>query len=626
MNWIACDTETFTFVDGEKISQESLERWSLTHEEAYIREHASVKVWAWLVYGKDGFRNFETFEEFCQYLIDEKIEQAWWFNAKFDFAEIDWHVLSDPEKWTHATEKDHPDGWWWDDLHGNQGERYSFTVGLGGVFCKMYDVVNFFKTSLEKMLKAFDVRDEHGEKIGKLTMDYQTGGNTDYLINDVKGLYFAVKAIDEKMTAIFEKPFLSSKPYAITASGLAKKIFLEVFYAPNVPSYQKRKMVYQRVHASSLEKDVFWRKGNLYKGGLVIVNPFKCGKMINEQSIRIDDNSMYPAMTEKMPEIVGNPVVSRAQPWEGAVEVIDLQAVCLHLKEGMIPCFSDPRKNKMTAHFEKICEAGEHFFIFREELEELAHWYDIDYDGLSVFFKTKDNPAYGDYVQTFYRLKREAKERGDRIQQDFAKMLLNGLGGKFAENPIKDRTERILKDGACRLDNLGEEICASAMLDVRQGALMTSMARVFLLSTARKACKNVAEQLYYTDTDSIHGAFDLTAVDVDEYRLGAWKKEADITAAKFLAPKTYLELEKDGTLSVHAKGCPQKALDALFQIDEKGRSRLSIEEIDRLFSPGQTINALHAMNIKGGKALFLRPKHICKPENAFVGKDFLFEA
>lgn len=625
MKWVACDTETFTFVGSEKISQEALAEWSLAHEEAHIREHATVQVWAWLVYGKDGFRNFSTFEEFCVYLIDEKIEQAWWFNAKFDFAEIDWQVLSDEEKWAHANEKNHPSGWWWDDLHGAQGERYSFTIGYGSIFCKMYDVVNFFKTSLEKMLKAFDVRDDRGEKIRKLTMDYQHGENEEYLINDVKGLYFAIKAIDEKMTALFEKPLLSSKPYAITASGLAKKIFLENFYAPNAPSYQKRKMVYQRVHSSSIEKDAFWRRGNLYRGGLVIVNPFLAGKMISDSAVRIDNNSMYPAMIQKMPEIVGNGVVSRLPPWENAVEVVDLQAVCMHLKSGMIPCFSDPKKNKMVSHFEKICEPGEHFFIFKSELDELAEWYDIDYDGYHIFFKTKDNPVYCEYVQTFYQLKREAKESGDRVLQDFAKLMLNGLGGKFAENPQKERTTRVLKDGACRLENEGAEVCALSMMDVRQGSFMTSMARVNLLSTARKACKNVAEDLFYTDTDSIHGRLALSNVEIDEYRLGAWKKEANVSHAKFLAPKTYLEMEENGILTVHAKGCPQKALDHLFQIDENGLSPLSVEEIDRLFSPGQKINALHAMNIRGGKALFLRPKHICKPENVFVGKDFLFE-
>lgn len=624
MKWVACDTETFTYVDGEKMSMEDLEKWSLSHDESYIREHASVKVWAWLVYGKDGFRKFDEFEDFFAYLIDEQIEQAWWFNAKFDFAEIDWQVLSD-EEWVHASEKEHPEGRWWDDLHGAQGERYSFTIGRGNTFCKMYDVINFFKSSLAKMLKSFDVRDENGVAIRKLTMDYQEGENEEYLLNDVKGLYFAIKSIDEKMTLLFERPLLSSKPYAITASGLAKKIFLEDFYAPNAPSYQKRKAMYQRAHASTLDNDLFWRKGSLYKGGLVVVNPYKTGRVLRGPAVRIDNNSMYPAQIEKMPEIIGRPVVAKAVPWEGAVEVVDLQAISMHLKRGMIPCFSDPTKNKMVAHFEKICEKGEHFFIFRDELEELAHWYDIDYAGYSLFFKTQDNPAYREYVQSFYQLKRRSKEEGDRIQQDFAKLLLNGLGGKFAENPVKDRTERVLKDGACRLENLGEEVCASSMMDVRQGALMTSMARVCLLSTARKACKNVAEDLFYTDTDSIHGILSLSSVDIDEYRLGAWKKEADISYAKFLAPKTYLEIETDGTLTVHAKGCPQKALDSLFQICENGRSSLSVEEIDHLFSPGQTVNALHAMNIRGGKAIFLRSKAICKPENVLVGSSFLFE-
>lgn len=622
MKWIACDTETFTYVDGIKLDSNSLDQWSLTHEESHIRSHAAVQVWGWLAYGRDGFHNFQSFNEFCEYLIDEKIEQAWFHNAKFDFAEIDWQVLSD-EKWTHASEKDHPAGWWWDDLHGDQGERYSFTIGKGDTCCKFYDTVNFFKTTLENLLIDFDVRDEKNEPIRKLTMDYQVGDNEEYLVNDVKGLYFAVKKIDEKMIDLFGQPLVSPRPFAITASGLAKKIFLTRYYKKS--SLSNSRMIFQRRHAISCEKDLFWRKGMLYRGGLVLVNPYLAGKPITRRGVRVDCNSMYPAQIKKMREITGNALVTDERPSQHAVEVIDLQCFAIHLKPSMIPCFTDPTKNKMTAHFEKICERGEHFFMFREELRELQKWYDIDYDGFSIFFNTKENKAFSRYVDDFYQLKKVAKEEKNKVTGAFAKLLLNGLGGKFAENPIKNISERVLRQGACRLDTIGVYEEPTVLLDVRQGALMTSMARVNLLSTARMSCNNVAKDLFYTDTDSIHGVLNCEKIDIDDYRLGAWKKEADVIWSKFLAPKTYIEKEADGTLTVHAKGCPQKSLDTLFKIQKDGRSSFTVEEIDRLFSPGQTVNALHAMNIVGGKGLFLRPKQICKPSNQLITDNMIFE-
>lgn len=635
MKWIACDTEIFIYVDEKKLTSKEMEEWSLTHEESYIREHASVKVWAWLSYGREGFRNFQTFTDFCDYLYNEKIEQGWFLNAKFDFAQIDWEVLSNEEKWTFcdSTEKEKPDGWWWSDLHGSQGERYIFTIGKGDWSIKFYDILNLIKGSLKNLLQEFDVRDEKNKPVRKLEMDYQTPDNPDYLVNDVKGLYFLVKKINEKMVDLFNCSLLESNPYAITASGLAKKIFLLRYYTRRKNAhgtesglYPATKKAFQKIHGTgSVNTDLFWRRGNLYRGGLVIVNPYLCGKMITRSAVRIDCNSMYPAQIRKMPEITGHAVVSAKSPWADSIEVVDLQMVCLHLKSGMIPCFTDPEKNKMVSHFEKICERDEHFFIFREELDELSNWYDIDFSGQSIFFKTKKNKAFSDFVDDFYDLKSQAKKDHQPITQAFAKLMLNGLGGKFAENPNKDITRRILREGACRLDHDGFEETPAVIMDVVQGALMTSMARICLLSSARKACRIVREDLFYTDTDSIHGVTDLEKIDVSDYRLGAWKKEADIVAAKFLAPKTYLEIEKDGTLTVHAKGCPQKALNDLFHLDEHSRTDYSFEDLDRVFSPGQTVNVLLSMNIRGGKGLFTREKHMCRPDNFLVAKDFIFE-
>ena len=45
--WGASDTETFTYIDGVKVSNDDLIRISKTHNHASLRKHANVLVRAW---------------------------------------------------------------------------------------------------------------------------------------------------------------------------------------------------------------------------------------------------------------------------------------------------------------------------------------------------------------------------------------------------------------------------------------------------------------------------------------------------------------------------------------------------------------------------------------------------
>ena len=45
--WGASDTETFTYIDGVKVSEDDLKELGKTQPQAFFRKHASVRVWAW---------------------------------------------------------------------------------------------------------------------------------------------------------------------------------------------------------------------------------------------------------------------------------------------------------------------------------------------------------------------------------------------------------------------------------------------------------------------------------------------------------------------------------------------------------------------------------------------------
>lgn len=69
----------------------------------------------------------------------------------------------------------------------------------------------------------------------------------------------------------------------------------------------------------------------------------------------------------------------------------------------------------------------------------------------------------------------------------------------------------------------------------------------------------------YSDTDSIHALLtknDLETlcdiIDIDDYRLGAWKHESSFTRAKFIRQKCYIEEDESGDLNVTIAGFPKK--------------------------------------------------------------------
>lgn len=78
--------------------------------------------------------------------------------------------------------------------------------------------------------------------------------------------------------------------------------------------------------------------------------------------------------------------------------------------------------------------------------------------------------------------------------------------------------------------------------------------------------KNKGYDAYvYSDTDSIHALLDDHDVeqlgdvlDIDDYRLGALKKESVFIRGKYLRQKCYMEEWPDGSVNVTVAGLPKK--------------------------------------------------------------------
>lgn len=644
--WGASDTETFTYIDGVKVSNDELLRLGKTHNQAFFRQHASVRVWAWQFSNGKNFFATNDFDEYISFLCEHKVKAVWFYNAKFDFAQIDYQLLTHNPVYRLSTDEDgKKDGYRYESLHNDKGGRYSLKMwtpykshGAGSRnvdrhehvhSTTFYDFCNIFGGGLASLLKEFDVKDFDGNTIRKSVMDYQgvdeyhlTSNDLNYLINDTCGLYHLMRIANDTLTELTGYSICKGKPDVMTAGGIAKKMLLRFLYPKIQEKFRKEK--FQKEHPLTLEQDSYLREHRLYNGGLCILNDYFAGRIITHKMSRYDVNSEYPFIMSTMYDLYGDGVKMTAKQWDKLKDKTAYERIFvfeeLHgrLKANKIPCF----RNGYTGKFEKSINIEQTYLMFEEEVNELKEWYDLDYDlNYYIVFKKRKLNGYANFVNTFYELKNESKKNGQKAKTKFAKLLLNSSYGKLAERVARRITWREINEetGAVHLVSQNEnEVDESSMLSVVQGAYVTALARVWILSHIREICgEDVLHKLIYCDTDSVHVLADYP--NADAYALGGFKNEGTFDCCKYIAPKCYFDgkIDNEGRFSeleIHSKGLSIKLIEQEFKTPTGWKS---VEEVDKRFSYGEKFQPLSGMNIKGGKALIPIEKFLAKPVQGF---------
>ena len=192
------------------------------------------------------------------------------------------------------------------------------------------------------------------------------------------------------------------------------------------------------------------------------------------------------------------------------------------------------------------------------------------------------------WVKKWADLKIESDRNGNKAMRQLCKLIMNNLYGKFSTNPVRRSKKPVFsknldcvcyqpiktkctdENGKAQLDENGEpletdfEIVDAVYLPV--GAFITAWARYTTISAAQKIHGDSLRELgysrfCYSDTDSIHIiGNELPDIDIDPYRLGAWKHESSFSRARFIQAKRYIEdeIKEDGTneLKVTCAGMP----------------------------------------------------------------------
>lgn len=651
IDWAASDTETFTYIDGQKVTNAELIKLGRKKEQSFFRAHASVSVWAWQV--SDGEHLFVTddFDEYIAFLGEHKVKAVWYYNAKFDFANIDYQILTHNPPYRAITDEEkHSTPWTFSSLHNDKGARFSLKLwtpyrhrGKGAKkVCgnehthavTFYDFCNIFGGGLNRLLEEFNVVDFEGREIRKSKMDYQavdpknlTQSEIQYLFNDTKGLYHLIRIANDTLKSLTGLEIAKAKPDVMTAGGLAKKELLRFLY-PNIEAKSRVKR-FQKEHPITLKQDEFLRREKLYQGGICTVNKWYQGKTLSKGLYRFDVNSEYPFVMSKMPEIYGDSQtlafkewLKKSDTWKSEhVSIFVVDNFAIRLKSDMVAVFRHPYSGDIV----EKCSVENQFLIFSTEFEELKDWYEIDANiPLVITYKSRYNPRYAEFVEYYYNLKNTSKKEGKKAITAFAKLMLNSSYGKLAERVVRPITHREIsaETGAVHLVADGKnETDEDGILNVIQGALITSNARVWLLSHIREICGIVRKNFVYCDTDSVHTLVNYEKADA--YTLGGFKCENEtdengnirpFNFCRYIAPKTYFDGMKDGRsvqdIEFHSKGVSLSVIREAFKNGDKWKAP---QVISRKFTYGGKFQPLCGMNVKGGKALIPIEKYLCKP-------------
>lgn len=618
-DFLSADTETKLYLEGQLISDKDLYKRTskLKKPNAFIKKNIEVKAYAFMLSNGKDFALFQCIEDFMTACAMFNVKRVYWYNARFDFAIFDYYILTNG--WNDATALIEQDKRYrklpehtFKNLIGDYGQRYEMRLWYGyrnrkGNRCvhnwKMLDICNIFGGGLAQNLKAWNIKDEFGEEIRKLKMDYTNASldNEDdllYMLHDTLGLHRLAIEIDKEMMNL--TGYSLFKGQYMTAGGLARKTLLKKMF--NADDRRNLKL-FKAFFPMTIERDEEYREHRLYKGGIAVVNPDKIG-VVQKQIYKYDSNSMYPDKMLKMlyPIKEGIKIGFKGKTFKrkkGCVYLLKLRDFNGYVFEDKIPIYQNALNNKYEGAFEELDD----IYIWWEELDELSNWYDLDYKIIEVTeFVARHPKGIQDYINTFYEIK--CKEKGAKRQG--AKLLLNSAYGKLAQ-----KVERLVlsyhlnEEGIATLYEIKRDVDESAMLSVLLGSRITALSRVDLMKNIRLICKDdVRNNFIYCDTDSIHTL--LSYDKCDDKELGKYKCEGIFKYGLYLAPKTYL-LYENGEYDVHCKGVNTNVVaDAV-----KG---LTFQQATKVFKGNKKFACLCGLNVKGGKALVLLDKVIVQNE------------
>ena len=573
------------------------------------------RVWAYAICNIEDYTDFKygkTIEEFIDFCKTSKENYKIWFhNLKFDGSYILSYLMTNGYTW--IKDKKEKRDKTFTTLITDMGQFYSITIyfKVTGHHTNKVEILDSMKIfpnfSVERVAEGFNL------PIGKLEIDYKekrevghelTKQEVDYTRNDVEIMARALKEMFNrgltKMT-IASDAMNNFKDYFI---GFRKKF-------PILPP--------------EIDRDI----RASYRGGFTYVNDVWKEKKVGK-GIVLDVNSLYPScMCSPYPLPYGHPQFFNGKYEYDPIYPLYVQSfTCkFDIKSGKIPSVQIknslsfiPNEYVKTSHGEPVT-----LYLTKPDFELFQEQYnieDITYNGGWKFKQAVG--MFDNYVNYWTEQKIKAGKEKNAPLRQIAKLMLNSLYGRFGiSGNARQKSPVLDHDGIVRFVLEPEE--TRETLAVSVASYITSYGRNKTIRTSQAirdfTLKKYGEDRYfYSDTDSIHANLseeDLEElkdiIDIDDYKLGYWAKEAEFDRAIYIRQKCYVE-EINGKLEVTVAGLP-KYLAPLITFDnfKRGFSTegLSLKEmLDLASANGATEEELKKLHpkltykyVKGGVIL-----------------------
>lgn len=513
------------------------------------------RVWAWAVCEIGNFENFKygnSIEDFLHFCAGRENFVLYFHNLKFDASFIIWYLLDNGFEYIKDV-KDRRDKTF-TCLINEMGAFYSMEIYFKANKKKpnkvtIYDSLKILNFSVEKIAKDFNL------PIRKLEIDYKVKREVNHILSDDEISYIKndVEIMARALDILFKM-------------GLTKMTI-----ASDAISFYKGLNKNFKLYYPILDYTVDENIRRSYKGGFTYLNPLY-KEVETGRGIVLDVNSLYPSVmkNEKLP--IGEPLYFEGKYKDDKLYNLYVQVIScsFKVKSNMIPTIQIKGNLSFIPNEYLESSKGDIVTLTLTNVDLdlfFKHYdvYDLTYHGGYKFKSVKG--LFNNYIDYWSAEKIKAKKEGNGARYLISKLLLNSLYGKFGANPnVRTKRPYLDDDKVLRFTFNEREIGNTVYIPV--ASFITSYARRKTIETSQ-AIRDYTVNKYnkdyyiYSDTDSIH-MLELQEeelkqfIDIDDYKLGAWKVESRFIKGKFIRQKCYIEMDCEGNINSTIAGLPKK--------------------------------------------------------------------
>lgn len=315
-----------------------------------------------------------------------------------------------------------------------------------------------------------------------------------------------------------------------------------------------------------------------YRGGFTYLHKDYLESTTGEGLV-LDVNSLYPSVMYNDLLPYDTPVYFSGKYKPDKFYPLYVQSIncAFEIKEGFIPTIQIKKSPNYifspTEYLESSNGEIVTLVLTNIDLELFLEHYDVEFLEYNDGYKFKGcRGLFSEYIDKWINVKIESKKVKNGALYKISKLMLNSLYGKFGLNPnVQSKYPVIDEEGRVTYEFYEKELRDPVYIPM--AAFITSYARKKTITTSQNIVdytrKKYGKNLYvYSDTDSIHTLLTneeelKSFVDIDDYRLGAWKIESKFIKGKYLRAKCYIELSPEGVLNTTIAGLPKDLSDKI---------------------------------------------------------------